>query len=54
MEINLWVFEENNRARHFYEKNNFSYNGIRREVDWYGKPLVQLQYFLDGINITFY
>jgi len=44
--IFLWVFEENYRARHFYEKNNFRYNGIKREVDWYGKPLVQLQYVL--------
>jgi len=34
------------RARQFYEKYNFSYNGIIREVDWYGKPLVQLQYVL--------
>jgi len=46
-EIILWVFEENYRARHFYEKNNFIYNGIKREVDWYGKPLIQLQYVLD-------
>ncbi|WP_461257542.1 GNAT family N-acetyltransferase, partial [Treponema sp. R80B11-R83G3] len=23
-EICLWVFEENHRARHFYERNNFS------------------------------
>jgi ribosomal protein S18 acetylase RimI-like enzyme len=46
-EIVLWVFEENYRARHFYAKNNFSYNGIKREVDWYGKPLVQLQYVLN-------
>jgi ribosomal protein S18 acetylase RimI-like enzyme len=43
-EIILWVFEENHRARHFYEKNNFKNNGIKREVDWYGKPLVELQY----------
>jgi len=42
----LWVFEENHRARHFYEKNNFSYNGIKREVDRYGKPLIQLQFDL--------
>ena len=43
----LWVFEENYRARHFYEKNNLSYNGIKREVDWYGSPLVQIQYVLN-------
>jgi len=45
--IILWVFEENHRARHFYEKNNLSYNGIKREVDKYGKPLIELQYILN-------
>jgi len=43
-EIFLWVFEENNRARRFYEKHNFCFDGIKREVNWYGKPLVQLKY----------
>ncbi len=42
-EIYLWVFEENNRARQFYEKFNFSFDGTKREVN-YGKSLVQLRY----------
>lgn len=45
-EIFLWVFEENIRARRFYEKHNFSFDGIKREVK-YGKPLVQLRYVLN-------
>lgn len=44
-EIFLWVFEQNNRARRFYERNNFSFSGTKREVDRYGGvPLVQLKY----------
>jgi len=35
-EISLWVFENNGRARRFYEKNDFKFNGSRRKVDWYG------------------
>ncbi len=42
-EIFLWVFEENIRARRFYEKNNLSVDGTKREMK-YGKPLVQLRY----------
>jgi len=45
-QIFLWVFEENNRARRFYEKNNFYLNGAKREMT-YGKPLVQLRYVCD-------
>ena len=45
-EIFLWVFEENNRARRFYEKYGFGFDGTKREVK-YGKPLVQLRYVLD-------
>ena len=45
-DIFLWVFEENYRARYFYEKNNFEFNGVEREVDRYGKPLIQLKYVL--------
>ena len=46
-EIFLWVFEDNIRARRFYEKNNFRFDGTQREVDWYGGvPLVQLKYVL--------
>ena len=42
-EIFLWVFEENNRARLFYEKNDFYFDGMTREKE-YGKSLVQLRY----------
>ena len=44
-EIALWVFEENIKARFFYEKNNFKFSGKKREME-YGKPLVQLLYVL--------
>ena len=42
-QISLWVFEENNRARRFYEKHNFYFDRKKREMT-YGKPLVQLKY----------
>lgn len=45
--IFLWVFEENNRARRFYEKHGFSFDGTKRENDKYGKMLVQLKYTLE-------
>jgi ribosomal protein S18 acetylase RimI-like enzyme len=48
-EIFLWVFEENNRARHFYEKHNFSHDGTKREVK-YGKPLVLLKYVFNPVK----
>lgn len=48
-EIFLWVFEDNNRARRFYEKHSFSFDGTKREVK-YGKPLVQLRYVLNYIK----
>jgi len=44
--IFLWVFEKNYRARRFYEKHGFGFTGKTREVDKYGKPLVQLEYEL--------
>jgi ribosomal protein S18 acetylase RimI-like enzyme len=44
--ISLWVFEKNNRARRFYEKNGLSFDGTKRENDNYGKMLVQLRYAL--------
>jgi GNAT superfamily N-acetyltransferase len=42
-QIYLWVFEDNMRARRFYEKCAFNLNGEKREMT-YGKPLVQLKY----------
>jgi len=41
----LWVFEENKKARRFYEKHGFCFDGTKREVDKYGCiSLVQLRY----------
>ncbi len=48
-EIFLWVFEENNRARRFYEKHSFSFDGTKREVK-YGKPLVELRYVFNPVK----
>ena len=45
-EIALWVFEENIRARKFYENNKFCFDGTKRKMN-YGKPLVQLRYVLN-------
>ena len=44
--ITLWVFEKNNRARRFYEKNGFFFDNIKKETTNYGTLLVQLQYTL--------
>jgi len=46
--IYLWVFEENVKARRFYEKNNLHFDGTKRVNDKYGKPLVQLRYALSN------
>jgi len=46
--ICLWVFEKNNRARKFYEKQGFNFDGTKRIVDKYGGvPLVELKYVLN-------
>jgi GNAT superfamily N-acetyltransferase len=42
-EISLWVFEENYRARHFYEKHLFQANDEQRMIS-YGRPLLLLNY----------
>ena len=47
-QVTLWVFEENQRARRFYEKHGFTFNGAKKTVDKYGGvPLVEVQYALD-------
>jgi len=44
-QVSLWVFEDNGRARRFYDKHSFAFDGTKREVNWYGGvPLVQLRY----------
>ena len=46
--ICLWVFEENYRARRFYEKHGFSFDRTKKVVDKYGGvPLIELRYVLD-------
>ena len=42
--ILLWVLEENNRARNFYEKYGFIYNGQHRNDNIGGKELTELMY----------
>jgi len=39
----LWVLEENMRARKFYEKQGFIYDGTSKEL-LIGKPLIVLRY----------
>jgi len=45
-EISLWVLAENLRARRFYEKHGFAFNGAKREMQ-YGTALIALKYVLD-------
>jgi GNAT superfamily N-acetyltransferase len=33
----LWVFEDNARARRFYERHGWTFDGTR-ETEWYGSP----------------
>jgi len=42
-EIIIWVFEENIRARRFYEKHGFVLDGAKKEMVR-GKPLVAVRY----------
>jgi len=44
-EIIVWVLEENSRARCFYEKYGFLYDGARKEIE-IGKTLVEIRYAL--------
>ena len=47
-EILIWVFEDNHRARGFYEKYGFGFEGTKKESDCWGKPLVELKYVLSA------
>lgn len=40
----LKVFEDNHRARKFYEKHGFSWNGERLPINVGGKDLIELRY----------
>jgi len=45
-EIVLWVLEENSRARRFYEKCGFSFDGTKKEIT-IGKPLIEIRYAIN-------
>ena len=44
--ITLWVLEQNARARKFYDKNGFEFDGTRDEIT-IGKTLMKVRYKLD-------
>jgi GNAT superfamily N-acetyltransferase len=41
--ITLWVLEENKRARRFYERYGFVFDGAKKEIN-IGKPLIEVRY----------
>ena len=43
-EISLWVFEENIKARRFYEKCGFTLDGANKELD-IGKVFTAIRYY---------
>ena len=45
-EIILWVLEDNNSARRFYEKCGFIFDGTRKEII-IGKSLIEIRYKKD-------
>jgi len=45
-EIVVWVFEENHRARRFYERHGFLVDGANKIIER-GKPLIIIRYVLD-------
>lgn len=42
--ISLWVFEENRRARKFYEKYGYTFDGTKEQSDISGKQLTEMRY----------
>jgi len=44
-EIIVWVLEENIRARQFYEKYGFSFDGTKKEIN-IDKPLIEIRYVI--------
>lgn len=41
--INIWMLEDNLRARKFYEKHGFAFDGRKKTIDL-GKQLVEIRY----------
>ena len=44
-EVILWVLEDNNRARKFYEKCGFIFDGAKKEI-LIGKSLIEIRYVI--------
>jgi ribosomal protein S18 acetylase RimI-like enzyme len=44
----VWVFEDNPRARRFYEAAGFRPDGARHEIDFDGVRVPEVRYRLDG------
>ncbi|MCO7124459.1 GNAT family N-acetyltransferase [Sporolactobacillus shoreicorticis] len=42
--IFLWVFEENQRARKFYEKHGYTFDGTKEQLTIDGKQLTEMRY----------
>lgn len=42
--VNLWVLEENQRARRFYEKAGFGLDGASKTIEIDGCELLELRY----------
>ncbi|MET1248939.1 GNAT family N-acetyltransferase [Sporolactobacillus sp. STCC-11] len=42
--VTLWVFEENKRARKFYEKCGFTFDGTKEQLAIGGKQLTEIRY----------
>ena len=42
-EVFLWVLEANSRARQFYEKCGFAFDGTKKEIN-IDKPLMEMRY----------
>lgn len=40
----LWVFEDNPRARHFYEATGWRLDGARRSIPIFGAPIQEVRY----------
>jgi len=47
-EVFLWVLEENERAKRFYEKHNFVFDGTKKEIV-VGKPLIEIRYVFGNL-----
>lgn len=43
--VSLWVLEDNLRARRFYEKYGYTWDGTKKEINL-GRPLVEMRYIL--------